>query len=146
MSVPGARGGFASPWRSEPADGRPTFLWCGKREDAPGKATFYCEGWTWEWDGTQEKIWEGAPVMFKVGADFQPFPSPPRPPAPSLQDATGELCCPIKASHEELMRRMFSCCFPDRLLGADSSSENEAELVARNRRMNRLNFWGRKQT
>jgi len=107
------------------------------------KQHFPVRGWTWEWDGTQKKIWEGAPLMFKGEADFQPFLSPL--PAPSLQDTAEELCCHAKTSHEEPVGRMFSCCFQDKLLGAASASKHKANLWPETGGC-RLNFWGRKQT
>lgn len=80
--------------------------------------------------------------MSKVEADFQPFLSPPWPPATSLQDGTGELCCPAKTSHEELMGRMFSCCFADRLLGAASSSKKQSKVCDQKQEDEQTEFLG----
>lgn len=63
--------------------------------------------------------------MFQVGAEFQPFPSPP---ATSLQDAAGKLCCPAETSRELLTGRIFPRCFPNQLLGAASSQKAKKSL------------------
>lgn len=59
MSVPSARGGVASPRHWEPGVFSELMVIlpsCVVGKDAAGKAIFYSEGWTWEWDGTPEKI------------------------------------------------------------------------------------------
>lgn len=72
---PWCQGGFASPWLLEPGVcAEPMvvlpILQCGKRGDAPRKATLDL-GTGWD---LRENV-EGAPS--NVGADFQPFLSPP---------------------------------------------------------------------